>query len=138
MRQTALLCVVLSATLVSLGCGQSGPPPGTDAERADAKRRSEGAAADRAATTEVKDQFANEMRKELEAYDKKYADMERRAATADGAAKKDLQKKVEDTKSKRDEAMRKLNALRGAGTDHWPKAKEEMVNALAELKKAFE
>jgi hypothetical protein len=59
-------------------------------------------------------------------------------AQAEGQAKKDLEKKLEVAKAKRDVAAKKLHQLKEAGLDRWEKVKEGVGSALDDLKKVFD
>jgi len=69
---------------------------------------------------------------------RKYEDLKGRAAKADDQAKKDLEKRLEQARVKRDAAAKKLDELKEASVDRWEKVKEGVGNALNDLKKAFE
>ena len=61
-----------------------------------------------------RDEYAREMSKRLDELDAKYEELKGRAAKAEGQAKKDLDKKVEEAKVKRDAAAKKLDELKEA------------------------
>ena len=84
-----------------------------------------------------RDEYTSEMQKQLEGLDAKYEELKTRAAKAEGPAKKDLEKKVEDAKGKRDAAANKLDELKKAAPDRWEKVKEGVENAFDDLKKLF-
>ena len=86
----------------------------------------------------MKDDYARDMRKRLKELESNYVELKSRAAKAEGQAKRDLEKKIEAAKEKRDEASRKLDVLSLAGSDGWQKAKTEFETAFAELKSVFE
>ena len=77
------------------------------------------------------------MHKQLEGLDAKYEELKASAAKAEGQAKKDLEKKVEEAKAKRDAAAKKLDELKVAAPDRWEKVKEGVGNAFDDLKKLF-
>jgi len=78
------------------------------------------------------------MHKRLEEFDGKCKQLEGRITKAEGQAKKDLEKKLEEAKVKRDAAAKKLDELKEAGADRWEKVKEGVGSALDDLKKVFE
>ena len=83
-----------------------------------------------------RDEYALEMRKELDKLDVKYEELKASAAKAEGA-KKDLEQKVEEAKVKRDVAAKKLDELKEAPPDRWEKVKDGVGNAFDDLKKVF-
>jgi hypothetical protein len=78
------------------------------------------------------------MQKQLDQLNAKYEELKGRTAKAEGPAKRDLEKKLEVAKAKRDVAARKLEELKEAGIDRWEKVKEGAGNALDDLKKVFD
>jgi|SRR5579864_5718323 len=84
-----------------------------------------------------RDEYAREKQKELDKLDAKYEELKASAAKAEGQAKKDLDKKVEEAKVKRDAAAKKLDELKEAAPDRWEKIKEGAENAFDDLKKIF-
>ncbi len=84
-----------------------------------------------------RDEYAREMRKQLDVLDAKYAELKASAAKAEGQAKKDLEKKVEEAKVKRDTAAKKLDELKEAAPDRGEKIKDSVGNAFDDLKKMF-
>jgi hypothetical protein len=84
-----------------------------------------------------RDEYVLEMQKELDALDAKYDELKASAAKAEGPAKKDLEKKLEEAKLKRDAAAKKLNELKEAAPDRWEKIKDGVGNAFDDLKKVF-
>lgn len=85
-----------------------------------------------------RDEYHSEMSKRLEELNAKYEALKDRAATAEGQAKKDLEKKAEEAKVKRDAAAKKLDELKEADPGRWEKVKEGVGNAFDDLKKVFE
>jgi hypothetical protein len=85
-----------------------------------------------------RDEYAREMHKQLDQLDAKYEELKASAAKAEGQAKKDLEKKVEEAKVKRDVAAKKLDELKEAAPDRWEKVKEGVGSALDDLKKVFQ
>jgi hypothetical protein len=84
-----------------------------------------------------RDEYAREMHKQLDELDVKYEELKASAAKAEGQAKKDLEKKVEEAKVKRDAAAKKLDELKEAAPDRWEKIKDGVGNAFDDLKKIF-
>lgn len=84
-----------------------------------------------------RDEYAREMHKQLDELDAKYEELKASAAKAEGQAKKDLQKTVEEAKVKRDAAVKKLDELKEAAPDRWEKIKDGVGNAFDDLKKMF-
>ena len=74
----------------------------------------------------------------MEQMDAKYEELKVRASKATDQAKKDLDKKLEESKVKRDAAAKKLEELKEAGADRWEKVKVGVGNAFDDLKKAFD
>jgi len=85
-----------------------------------------------------RDEYTREMHKRLEEFDVNCQQLEGRITKAEGQAKKDLEKKLEEAKVKRDAAAKKLDELKEAGADRWEKVKEGVGSALDDLKKVFE
>lgn len=140
MRHTGILSLALSAALLPLGCGtKTSSTPASDSKMADAKEKI-GAAVD--ATLEAakgkRDEYVREMSKRLDELDAKNEELKGRAAKAEGQAKKDLEKKLDEAKVKRDAAAKKLDELKEAGADRWEKVKEGVGSAFDDLKKVFD
>jgi len=89
------------------------------------------------AAKEKRDEYAREMQKQLDALDAKYEELKTSAGQAEGPAKKDLEKTLEEAKVKRDAAGKKLDELKEAAPDHWEKVKDGVGNAFDNLKKVF-
>lgn len=89
------------------------------------------------AAKEKRDAYAREMQKQLDDLDTKYEDLKGRAAKAEGQAKKDLDKQLDEAKVKRDAAAKKLDELKEAAPDRWEKVKDGVKNAFDDLKKVF-
>ncbi|RPI80329.1 MAG: hypothetical protein EHM42_12250 [Planctomycetaceae bacterium] len=68
----------------------------------------------------------------------KYEELKERVANAEGQAKEDLEKKLDEAKAKRETAARKFDELKAASADRWEKVKEGVGSALDDLKKAFD
>jgi len=127
MRYIAILSLAVSAALLPLGCEPNGTGKIKDAvdatvEAAKAKR----------------DEYARDMSKQLDDLNAKYAALKDRADKATGAEKKDLEKKLEEAKVKRDAATQKLEELKQAGADRWEKVKDGVGSAFDDLKKVLE
>jgi hypothetical protein len=84
-----------------------------------------------------RDEYASEMQKQLDELDAKYAELKASAAKAEGQAKKELEKKLEEAKVKRDVAAKKLDELKEAAPDRWEKIKDGVGNAIDDLKNMF-
>jgi len=84
-----------------------------------------------------RDEYVREMHKQMDELDAKYEGLKASAAKAEGEARKDLEKKVEEAKVKRDAAARKLDELKEAAPDRWEKIKDSVGNAFEDLKKMF-
>jgi len=85
-----------------------------------------------------RDEYVREMHKQLDELDAKFEELMASAAKAEGQAKKDLEKKVEEAKAKRDAAVKKLQELKEAAPDRWEKIKDSVGNAFDDLKKMFQ
>lgn len=64
--------------------------------------------------------------------------MKVRAGKAEGQAKKDLERKLDAAKEKRDLAAKRLDELKAANHDRWEKVKDGVENAYDDLKKIFD
>ncbi len=140
MRYIGFFALVVSASLLSLGCekGSSSTRP-SDTKVNEAKKKiSEAAEAATAAAKAKRDEYVADMNKQLDALNVKYEEWKAKAAKAEGDAKKELDKKLEQAKVKRDEAARKLNEVKEASLDQWEKVKDGFSNAFNELKKIIE
>jgi TolA-binding protein len=139
MRHTGIPALALTAALL-LGCGtNSSPTSDANARISNAKEKIKDAEKATAEATKAKrDEYAREVAKRLDEFDVKCKDLESRAAKAEGQAKKDLEKKLEQAKVKRAAAARKLDDLKDSGADRWEKVKEGVGRALDDLKKVFE
>ncbi len=84
-----------------------------------------------------RDEYARDMHKQLDELDAKYEELKASAAKAEGPAKKNLEKKLEEAKVKRDAAAKKLDELKEAAPDRWEKVKDGVGNAFDDLKKVF-
>jgi hypothetical protein len=84
-----------------------------------------------------RDEYVREMQKQLDQIDAKYEELKASAAKAEGQAKKDLEKKVEVAKVKRDAAAQKLDELKVAAPDRWEKIKDGVGSAFDDLKSIF-
>jgi hypothetical protein len=139
-RPTILSLAIFLAALLQLGCKPEGPgDAAADAKVARAKeeiKRAAQATADAAAA--MRDQYADEMRRQLEVLDAKSAVLKERASKAAGQAKKDLDRKYEEAKLKHADAAKKLEELKGASAERWEKLKEGFGKALDDLKKVIE
>lgn len=137
MRLAKIGCLAISVALLSLGCKPN--DPATDAKVTRAKEEIKHAAAATAdAAAALRDQYAKEMRKQLEVLDAKTADLQEKAAKASGQAKVDLEKKLEEAKVKHADAAKKLEELKGASAERWEKLKEGFGKAFDDLKKVVE
>ena len=140
MRHTIVLSIALAATLFPLGCGPtttSTPTTGSTRSDADDKvRKAEQAGAE--AAKAKRDEYAREMEKKLDELEVKYRALEKRAAEAEGDARKDLDEKVKVAKAMRDAAAKKLDELKEASHDRWEKIKDGVENAFDDLKKVIE
>ena len=98
-----------------------------------------GAAAATAEAAKAKrDEYVREMSTQLDELNVKFEELKSRADKAEGEAKKDLEKRLEEAKVKRDLAAKKLDELRDAAPDRWEKVKDGVGSALDDLKKVFE
>jgi hypothetical protein len=137
MRYTGIFILAISFTLLVLGCNPSSPD--SKAKVDDAKKKI-GAAADASAEAAKakRDDYVRDMNKRLSELDVKYDALKARAVKADEKGKKDLQKKLDEAKVKRDVAAKKLDELRETSHDRWEKAKDGVGNAFDDLKKIFD
>ena len=140
MRFIGTLSLTLSAALVLFGCGtNTTSSPESKAKATIAKDKiGEAAEATADAARAKRDEYARAMSKRLGELNAKYEELKDRAAKADAKTKKDLEKKLEDARVKRDVAATKLEELKTAGADRWEKIKDGVGNAFDDLKKAFE
>jgi TolA-binding protein len=140
MRDPGTFCLALSAILLLPGCGPT-PSSTTDsnAKISNATEKIKDAAE---ATTEAakakRDDYVREMSHRLDELDLKHEELKDRAAKAEGQARIDLEKKLEEARAKREAAARKLDELKEAGAERWEKVKDGVGDALEDLKKAFE
>jgi len=148
MLRIAKTSFLLGGSLLALGCEQqtartsTAPTPvqaTADRKAAEAKvQNKEAFDATLAAAQAKRDEYAVVMRKQLDELDVKYAELEQRAAKAEGEMKKELDKKAAEAKVKRNAAAVKLEELKTASADRWEKIKDGVGNAVDDLKKAFE
>ncbi len=140
MRHTGILALGLTAALLLLGCETTtSPTADSKAKIATAKEKIKDAADSTAEAARAKrDEYAREMHKQLDEFDVKCKQLEARITEAKGQARKDLEKKLEEAKVKRDVAAKKLSELKEASADRWEKVKEGVGNALDDLKKVFD
>ncbi len=131
MRNTGISLLVLSVTLLPLGCGSGSPSSPAE------KIREAGDATIDAAKAK-REEYTREMQKQLDELDVKYKALERRAAEAKDDSKKALDEKVKVAKAKRDVAAKKLAEVKEAGLDRWEKVKDGVGDAFDDLKKIFE
>ena len=140
MRFTGILSLVLVPVLLSVGCEKnaSSTKP-SDVKVANAKEKIKDAADATAAAAKAKqDEYVRDMNKQLDELNAKYEEWKAKAVKAEGQAKKDLEKKLEEAKVKHDAAAKKLEELKTAGADRWEKVKEGVGSAFEDLKKIFE
>jgi hypothetical protein len=141
MRYMGLFALAVSASMLMLGCEKpksSSTKPG-DIKVDEAKKKiSEAADATTAAAKAKRDEYVADMNKQLDALNVKYEEWKAKATKAEGEAKKELDKKLEQAKVKRDEAARKLNEVKEASLDRWEKVKDGVGSAFEDLKKIFE
>jgi len=140
MRFPGILTLALSAALLPLGCEtNTSSTPATNSTMSNAKEKIRDAVdATSEAAKAKRDEYAREMSKRLDELNVKYEALKARAAQAEGQAKKDLEKMLEEAKVKRDAAAKKLDELKEAGADRWEKVKEGVGSALDDLTKVFE
>ena len=140
MRFIGTLSLTLSAALVLFGCGtNTTSSPESKAKATIAKDKiGEAAEATADAARAKRDEYASAMSKRLDELNAKYEELKDRTAKADAQAKKNLEKKLEEARVKRDVAAAKLEELKTAGADRWEKIKDGVGNAFDDLKKAFE
>jgi phage-related minor tail protein len=137
MRYTGIFILAMSVTLLVLGCTPSSPD--SKAKVDDAKKKLSAAADATAEAAKAKrDDYVRDMNKRLSELDVKYDELKARAAKADEQGKKDLQKKLDQAKVKRDAAAKKLDELKEAGHDRWEKVKDGVGNAFDDLKRVFD
>jgi hypothetical protein len=139
MRNIGFLSLAFSAALL-LGCDKnslSNKPPDPKIANAKEKIRDAAEAATEAAKVK-RDEYVREMSKQLDELNVKYEEFKGRATKAGDQANKDLGKKLEEAKVKRDVAAKKLDELKEAGADRWEKVKEGVGSAFDDLKKVFE
>jgi DNA anti-recombination protein RmuC len=137
MRYTGIFILALSVTLLILGCTPSSPDSRTKVD--DAKKKIiDAEKATIEAAKAKQDDYVRDMNKQLSKLDVKYDELKGRAAKADEQGKKDLQKKLDQAKVKRDEAAKKLDQLKEASHDRWEKVKDGVGNAFDDLKKVFD
>ena len=140
MRTFGFYLLALSFSQLVIGCGPaSSSTPGSASGKPNANEKIKDAATATVEAAKAKrDEYAREMSKLLDELNVKYEDLKSRAANAEGQAEKDLDKKLEETKVKRDAAAQKLDELKEAGVDRWEKVKEGVGNAFDDLKKVFD
>jgi len=140
MRYAGLLSLALSAALLPLGCdSNTSSTPTTNSKMSNAKEKIEGAADATAEAAKAKrDEYAREMSKRLAEFDVKCKELEVRITKAEGQAKKDLEKKLEEAKVKREAAAKKFAEVKESGADRWEKVQEGVGSAFDDLRKVFE
>ena len=137
MRYTGIFILAFSITLLIFGCTPSSPD--SKAKMDDAKKKiSEADKATVEAAKAKRDDYVRDMNKRLSELDVKYDELKARTAKADEQGKKDLQKKLDEAKVKRDTAAKRLDELKEASHDRWEKIKDGVGNAFDDLKKAFD
>ena len=137
MRYTGIFILALSVTLLILGCTPSSPD--SKVKMDDAKKKIGDAADATAEAAKAKrDDYVRDMNKRLGELDVKYDELKARATNADEQGKRDLQKKLDQAKVKRDVAAKKLDELKEASHDRWEKVKDGVGNAFDDLKKVFD
>jgi hypothetical protein len=144
---SGVFLLVVSVAPLTLGCESatsSSPSTYSKTTIADEKvRDAENATAAAAkATTEAviakRDEYAREMNNQLDELDAKLAELKDRAVQAEGQAKKNLDKKLDEAKVKRDAAAKQLEELKLASAERWEKIKVGMGKAVDDLKGMFE
>jgi len=140
MRRFTLFTLILSAGLLALGCGvNSSPTTPPDPKVTEAKEKIRDAEKATAEAAKAKrDEYARAMHKRLDELTAKYEELKGLAARAEGQMKKDLEKKLDEAKVKRDAAAKKLDELKEASHDRWEKVKDGVENAFEDLKKVVE
>jgi hypothetical protein len=140
MRQVAPFSLVFSVALLALGCGlKSSPTTPPDPKIADAKDKiSDAEKATAEAARAKRDEYGRAAQKRLDELTAKYEELKGRAAKAEGQMKKDLEKKAEEAKVRRDAAAKKLDELKGAVHDRWEKVRDGVERAFEDLKKVVE
>ena len=89
-------------------------------------------------TAKVKrDEYVREMNTQLAVLDTKFTALKASASKAEGAVAKDLEKKIEAMKIKRDTVATLLDEMKEAAPDRWEKIKDSLGSAYEELKKMF-
>ena len=138
MRRSCLATLAVCAATLLAGCkGESSPE--TDAKTKRAKEEIKNAVAATAdAAAAKRDEYAKEMHKQLAALDVKIAELKDQASKSAGETKKNLERKLEESKAKHSDAAKKLDDLKTASADRWEKLKEGMGKAYEDLKKVIE
>jgi len=139
MRRACLGRLSTCLALILLGCNSGSSNSAADAKVARAQEEIKRAAeATAEAAAAKRDQYAEEMRKQLKILDAKTAELRDQAARSAGETKKDLEKKLEEAKSKHTEAAKQLEDLQSATDDRWEKLKSGVGKAVDDLKKVVE
>ena len=107
--QSFSVALAFALLLPLCGCEQGNTP-------AD-KKVSEAMDANAAAIKAKRDEYVALMHKRLDELNAKYEELKVRAAAATGDAKKELDRKVEQAKVKRDEAAKKIEELKTASLE---------------------
>jgi hypothetical protein len=137
MRYTGIFILAISVTLLVLGCNPSSPDSKTKVD--DAKKKiADAANASVEAAKAKRDDYVRDMNKRLSELDVKYDALKARVVKADEKGKKDLQKKLDEAKVKRDVAAKKLDELKVTSHDRWEKVKNGVGNAFDDLKKILD
>jgi len=135
-----MCCLAYCLSLGVLGCNPGNSSnPAVDAKVSRAKeeiKRAADATAEAAAAK--RDQYAVEIRKQLAALDVKIAELKEQVGKAAGQTKKDLEKKLEEARSKHADAAKQLDDLKDATADRWEKLKAGVGKAVDDLKKVVE
>ena len=138
MYRRPIMTLAIATAVMASGCSNSSSSP-ADSRISSAREKIQAASDTTIEAARAKrDEYARAMQKQLDQLNAKYDDLKGRTARAEGQAKKDLEKKLEVAKAKRDVAAKKLDELKEAGLDRWEKVKEGVGNALDDLKKVFD
>jgi gas vesicle protein len=121
MRRSEILAFAVSAVLLAPGCKPDGlSNPAVDSKVTRAKEQiKEAAKATAEAAAAKRDEYAAEMRQQLDELDAKCSALKEQVAKAAGETKKDLENRLKEARLKHSAAAKKLDELKTAFVEQW-------------------
>jgi parvulin-like peptidyl-prolyl isomerase len=128
---------LLGAALLAAGCSDQAPP---DRVTANEVKQQTDEALDAAAqlAQQERNDFQQAAQQELDEIKSELHALKREADSAQGTAREKLQRQVQLLEEKWNAAEAKLAALRAEGAQTWDAMKEQVLVALADLKKSYQ